>query len=271
MSKLTRIVGLILIFCFSIPISAEVFLNRLEAGYTYEYLDPTTDYGDWHSFNITYFKTETPTLNFHVGTTFHNRLIVAPSFAHSGFLFFGGITKDISSRFYTNLVLSFGTESDYLPEYRVDTDANLKLFKSRRLIATLGYAYVNYHTQYEDIIWRYGLAWHIRSFVFELMFYDNLSKNTFNNQEIKSSTMLFSAGYGRDGWQWTHLIFNFGSQAYFLNDINLTRVELDSNEITLKHRRWIKADFGWFASLGYMQLDTYYNKYLFQFGLFWQW
>ncbi|MCF7815069.1 MAG: YaiO family outer membrane beta-barrel protein [Candidatus Cloacimonetes bacterium] len=262
------------IFCLLLPLHSEVFLNRLEASYTYEYLDPIDTYGDWHSFNVTYFRQETSTFNFHLGATFHNRLIVGPTYDHSGILFFGGVTKDWSSRLYSNFSASFGTECDYLPEYRFDADLNLKLLKHKNLIATLGYAYVNYHTFYEDIIWRYGLALHIKRFVFELMFYDNLSINANSDEEIESSTMLFSVGYGMEGWQWTHLIFNFGSQAYllydpFLND--LYRVELDSNEITLKHRRWIKNDFGWFASLGFMQLDTYYEKYLFQFGLFWQW
>lgn len=261
---------LFFIFLVAAPLNSDVFLNRIEASYTYEYLDPYDDYGDWHSFNVTYFRQETPTFSFHLGATFHNRLIVAPNYENSGILLFGGITKDLTSRLYSNLVLSFGTECDFLPEYRIDADINLKLLKNKNLIATLGYAYVNYHTPYEDIIWRYGLSLHIKRFVFELMFYENHSIHDNDPDDIYSDSMLFGVGYGADGWQWTHLIFNFGSQAYLLNDPNLTRIKLDSNEITLKHRRWIKNNFGWFASLGFMQLDQYYEKYLLQFGLFWQ-
>ncbi len=265
--KLSKFYLTFFLLVVSLSLSGKVFLNRIEASYMYEYLDPYDDYGDWHSFNVTYYRQETPAFNFHLGATFHNRLIVGPDYGNSGILVFGGIAKDWTARLYSNFAASFGTRCDYLQEYRFDADINLKLLKNKNLIATMGYAYVNYHTPYEDVIWRYGLSLYVKRFIFELMFFNNRSIPG----DIKSESMQFSIGYGEEHWQWTYLIFNFGSQAY-LNIIstNLDRIELDSNEITLKHRRWIKRDFGWFAALGFLQLDTYYHKYLFQFGLFWQ-
>nr|HPR17448.1 YaiO family outer membrane beta-barrel protein [Candidatus Cloacimonadota bacterium] len=177
----------------------------------------------------------------------------------------GGIGKTWSSRLFSNFALAFGTECDYLPEYRFDADINLKLLRNRNLIATLGYTYSNAYTPHEDIIWHYGASLYIKRFIFELMFFDNLSKPG----DVKSGSMQFSIGYGEEFRQWTYLIFNFGSQAYQDTfDPNLNKIEMDSNEITLRHRRWLKQDFGWFAAFSYMELANAYNKYLFQLGLF---
>jgi YaiO family outer membrane protein len=236
-------------------------LHRVETSLLYEYLTPNDAYGEWQALNVTYFKEVSPRFNWHAGITAHYR-------DETALLLFGGIGVIWAKRLFSNFAASFGTKCDYLQEYRFDADINLKLLKSEALIATLGYAYVNYHTVHEDIIWRYGCSLYLQRLVFELMFYNNTSKPG----DIKSSTTLFSAGYGEEGWQWTYLIFNFGEQSYLATYVvGNPEIVQDSNEITLKHRHWLKKDFGWFASLGYMELGLAYEKFLFQFGFFWQW
>ena len=248
-----------LLLFFALAISAtgwsEVFLKRLETSLQYEYLDPNEVYGEWWALNATYFREVKADFHYHLGATAHYR-------DEAALLIFGGIGKTWSRRLFSNFALSLATRCDYLPQFRFDADINLKLLKTENLVATLGFAYVDYHTDYEDIIWRYGLALYLKRLIFELMIFNNTS----NPGKVQSSTAMFSIGYGEEGWQWTYLVFNFGQQAYYVD----YEVIHDSNEITLKHRRWIKRDFGWFAALGYMQLGQSYEKYLFQFGLFWQ-
>jgi YaiO family outer membrane protein len=246
---------LILVFAFTVSAWSEVFLNRIEASIQYEYLHPDSLYGAWNALDLTYYRQVNPGFNFHVGVSTHYR-------ENAALLLYAGIGKSILPRLYTNLAISGATKCDYLQQYRLDADINLKLLKNESLIATLGYAYVNYHTKYKDVLWRYGLSYYITRFIFEFIIYDNTS----TPGDVKSSTSLFSLAYGVDGWQWTHFIFNIGKQAYYVT----YDVVQESNDITIKHRRWLKNDFGWFASLGYMQLGESYDKYLLEFGLFWQ-
>jgi len=251
---------LILVFAFAAAGWSEVFLNRIEASFQYDYLTPDSLYGDWNAITVTYFREVSPTFNYHVGASAHYR-------NKGAILLFAGIAKDWSQKLFSNFAVSTATNCDYLQRYRLDADINLKLFKSEFLIATLGYAYVKYHNVHEDIIWRYGLSAYIKRIVLEFMIFNNTSMPG----DSKSSTSLFGIGYGIDGWQWTHLIFNFGQQSYLATyALGNPEVIQDSNEITLKHRHWIKKDFGWFASFGFMELGDSYNKYLFEFGLFWK-
>ena len=246
---------IIFIIAFSVTGWSEVFLNRIESSLMYEHLDPNDIYGDWFALNVTYFREVNPTLNYHVGATVHFR-------DENAILFFAGIGKVWTRKLFSNFAFSAATKCNYLQKYRWDADINLKLLKNENLIATLGYAYVKSYGVHEDHIWRYGLSLYVKRFIFEFMIFDNTS----NPGNLKSSTSLFSIGYGIDGWQWTYFIFNFGKQAYYV-DYDVIEV---SNEITLKHRHWLENDFGWFASLGFMELGNAYDKYLFQFGLFWQ-
>ena len=255
MVKKTIVICLILFFVFTMPAWSEVFLNRIETSLLNEYLSPNDTYGEWYALNATYYRDAAPTWNYHIGATGHYR-------EDGALLLFAGIAKNWSRKLFSNFAVSTSTECDYLPVFRLDADINVKLFKNEILIATLGYAYVNYHTDYEDIIWRYGASLYIQRLVFELMVLDNTS----NPKNVKSSTTLLSIGYGLEGWQWTYLVINFGQQAYYVN----YEIIQNSNEFTLKHRRWLKKDFGLFASLGYMELGTSYEKYLFQLGFFWQ-
>jgi YaiO family outer membrane protein len=255
---------LILIFWLS-PVRSEVFLNRIEASYMYEYLRPFNDYGDWHSFNITYYRQQRPDFNYHLGATLHHRPIT--SLRESGILLFGGISKDWSARLYSNFSLSFGSKTDYLPEYRYDLDINLKLLKHRNLVFTLGYAYINYFTVHEDVLWRYGFTLYHKSLIFSIMFFDNYS----DPGNVDSQKTQFSFGVGREHWQWTYLILDYGTQAYLnIYNPNQVKIEQDVIEIALKHRRWLKRDFGFFLTLSLLELEASYTKYGVQFGLFWQ-
>ncbi|MDO9578345.1 MAG: YaiO family outer membrane beta-barrel protein, partial [Candidatus Cloacimonadales bacterium] len=190
---------LIIVLAFTATVWSEVFLNRIEPSIQYEYLDPDSLYGAWSAVNVTYFREVNPYFNYHLGATAHYRNDAA-------LLLYGGIFKTLSRKLFTNLAISGATKCDYLQKYRFDADINLKIFRSEALIATLGYAYVNYHNVHEDIIWRYGLSVYITRFIFQFMIFDNTSKPG----DIKSSMNLFSIGYGIEGWQWTYLTFNFG-------------------------------------------------------------
>ncbi|MFC1898277.1 YaiO family outer membrane beta-barrel protein [Candidatus Cloacimonadota bacterium] len=246
---------LIFILAFTAATWSEVFLHRIETSIQYEYLNPDSLYDSWNSLTVKYFREVNPTFNYHVGASIHNR-------NDSALLLFAGIGKTLSKRWFTNLAVSTSTKCDYLQQFRFDADINVILFRQENLIATLGYAWINYHTEYEDVLWRYGLSYIISRFVFEFMIFENTS----TPGKVESSTALFSLGYGIDGWQWTHMVFNFGNQAYWATNYVLQ----NSDEIILKHRHWLKKDFGWFASLGFLDLGEAYEKYLIEFGLFWQ-
>jgi YaiO family outer membrane protein len=234
--------------------------NRLEAYFTYDYLDPDSLYDAWKSETIGYYRTVNKEFNYHLIGTLHQRY-------DNGFLFEAGLTRVWNRKLFSDAAFSMGSEVDYLQKLRIDFNTYYKFLKHENLIASLGVAWIDYHDVHEDTILRAGLAYYYKRWIVEYVHFRNRS----NPGKVDTSTNQVSLGYGREFKHWTYLIYSRGKQGYLATYLDVPQeVNSKSYEITLKHRHWYGKNYGPFLHLIYTNLDQVYEKYNCSLGVFWQ-
>lgn len=239
---------------------SQAYKNRLEAYYTYDYLDPDSLYNAWQSQTIGYYRTVNRKFNYHLVGTFHQRY-------DKGVLFEAVFTRVWNRKFFNDAAISMGSDVDYLQKLRLDFNLYYKFLKKENLIASLGAAWIDYHDEHEDTILRAGLAYYYKRWIAEYVHFRNRS----NPGKVDTSTNQVSIGYGREFKHWTYLIYSRGKQGYLATYLDVPEeVNSKSYEITLKHRQWLGKNYGLFIHLIYTNLDEVYEKYNASLGVFWQ-
>lgn len=232
---------------------------RLEADLSYEYLTPNNIYGSWKALSIGFYDKPMRDLTYFIRLGAFSR--------REGEAILGslGVYKDWGSRLYTYSALSAGSRSDYLPELRIDHDFNIKLGTMKNIVLIAGGSYIDYFDTHRDIILSTGITLYYDRWIWTYRVFRNES----DPGSVISYSHLFSAGYGREGWQWTYLDLSIGKQAYLATYLlRPEEVSQDSLYTSLKHRRWIGKRYGIFGDLSYFKLKDGYDKYGFSFGVF---
>jgi YaiO family outer membrane protein len=233
--------------------------HRLEGYYSYEHLTPHDVYGSWKTLNLTYYDQLKKDLTYFVSLAAFSR--------NEGDAALGniGMYKDWGSRLYTFTSLSTGTNSEYLPQFRIDHDFNTKIGPSKNIVWTLGLSYIDYYDVHKDTILSTGIIWYLKNWILNYRVFRNNS----DPGDVISYSQLISAGYGREGWQWTYLNLSYGKQAYYATQlVNPQQVSQRSLYVDLKHRRWIGKGYGIFIDTSYFKLKDGYEKYSFAPGIF---
>lgn len=177
-----------------------------------------------------------------------------------------GLYKDFLPWLYTFSALSSGTNSEFLPEVRVDHDFNIKLGASKDFVWIIGGSYIKYFDVHKDYIVSTGLTYYGQGWNFTYRIFRNKS----DPGNIISTSQLLSLGIGREGYQWTYLDFSFGKQAYLPSYlVNPVEISQYSNFVNFKHRRWLEKNYGIYGALNYLKLSDGYEKYGLTAGFFW--
>ncbi len=243
-----------------ISLSAYAFEFRLEAGGSYEHLSPHATYGSWKSgFLRLYHRPFSDFTYFLEGSVFSRK--------HEGDATLGviGAYKDWSPWLYTYSSLSFGSNSPYLPKYRLDHEFNFKVGEQKNIVPSLGFTYIKYHDVHKDYIVYPGITYYGRDFVITYKHFFNRS----DPGSVSSSSDLISLGIGQEGKSWTYLDISYGKQAYLATYLaNPQEVRQNAFYVALSHRHWIRKDMGLFGSISYFKLSKGYEKYGLSAGLF---
>ncbi|WP_373028966.1 YaiO family outer membrane beta-barrel protein [Sulfurovum sp.] len=233
--------------------------DRIDVSFTYEYLDPSSDYGSWKNFNLSYYQKYSKELTLVYQAGLFNRD------EGSATLFALGAYKDWTPSFYTFSQLTVGTDSEYLPKYRLDHDFNFKFGEQKAWVGVLGLTYIDYHDIHEDYIGSIGLTYYAPKYNISYRFFANKS----DPGSVNSTTHLLSLGYGAEKDYWTYFDISYGNQSYqSILDSGFSNFNEDALNIQLKHRHWLSKNTGIFGSIGSFHLDNGYDKYLFQIGYF---
>lgn len=233
--------------------------KRIELGGSYERLSPESVYGTWKTGNFNFYHKPTEGFTYFFGFSGFSRKEGKASLVQ------GGAYKDWAERFYTYSALSFGTKSEYLPQYRIDQEFNVKLGERKNLVPALGVSYIKYHDVHKDLIVGMGFTYYHESWNFTYRHFINKS----DPGSVQSSSDLVSIGVGREGSSWTYIDLSFGKQAYLATYLaNPEEVRQKSFYIALKHRRWVTKDLGIFGDISYLKLDKAYEKYGVGVGVF---
>lgn len=232
---------------------------RLEANISYEYLSPNDIYGSWKTLSSAFYGKPQRDFTYFIQFGAFSR---KEGEALLGAL---GAYKDWGSSLYTYSAFSGGTESDYLPQIRLDHDFNLKFGTMKNFVWTLGASYIKYFDVHRDIVISTGITFYHNEWIWNYRVFRNDS----DPGNIISYSQLLSTGYGREGWQWTYLDISFGKQAYLATYmVNPEEVRRDSLHISLKHRHWIGNDYGILGDISYFNLKDGYDKYGLSIGVF---
>ena len=233
--------------------------HRLEASYSYEYLDPRQAYGDWHTLNLALYTDISPTFTYLVEGTLFNR------HGDNGIAGTVGAYKYWSSWLNTYSAISVGSNTEYLHRFRADHDFNLKVGKENICVLTAGATYINYSDNRYDFIVSGGPVLYLDKWILQY----RLFRNESNPGSVESFSHLISIGYGMEYWQWTYLNISFGNQAYMATYLSTPEaVNNDSLEIALKHRHWLGKYYGIFGEVSYFKLEEGYEKYEITCGVF---
>ncbi len=237
----------------------DVKKQRLEAKFSYEYLNPKSVYGSRETFDLYYYNKPMHDL------TYFLQLGVFSRDEGEALLGSLGIYKDWKSNFYTYSALSGGTNSEYLPQFRLDNDFNFKLGPEKNFVVTAGISYIEYFDVHKDLILSTGLTYYQNMWVAGY----RLFRNDSDPGDAVSYSHLVNIAYGAEKSQWTYLILSHGKQAYLATSLTSPEeIRQEALSITLKHRRWMKDYYGIILETGYFELEDGYKKYLFAPGVF---
>ena len=234
--------------------------KSFEVQYNYERLDPYSEYGEWNSIDMMLYGKEGETWTPFVGGSVIDRKIEGS--AALGVL---GTYKDWTDWLYTYSSISFGTNSEYLPKYRLDHEFNFKLGPEQQYVLTAAGTYIKYWDVHKDIVLSLGGSIYYGKFIGTFRYFHNISKPG----SVRSTSYLISLEYGAEKDQWTYLNVSWGKQAYLATNLsNPEEVRENSTIIGIGHRHWLNDTFGLIGELEYMRLEDSYNKYRISGGFF---
>lgn len=237
---------------------ASVKKNRFEANISYEYLVPSDVYESWTTLNLGFYRKESDTFTYFFQLESFLR-------EENGVLFTTGAYKDWTESMFTYSSLSAGSNTDFLPQIRLDNDFYFKTGKEKNIIWVLGGSYIDYFGDHKDLILSTGITTYLKKWI--------LGYRIFRNQSDPGSVISFShtisGGYGEEGKQWIYLTFSTGKQAYLATNLATPEeVNQPSYGITLSLRRWLRLPSGILAEISYFNLKDGYEKYGFSTGMF---
>ena len=233
--------------------------RRLEAFYSYEHLTPHDIYGSWHILNVAYYDQLRRDFTYFLGFGAFSR--------DEGDAVLGnaGAYKDWSPSLYTFTSVAIGSNSEYLPQFRIDHDFNFKFGPAKSIVWVAGASYIDYYDVHEDFILSTGIVLYAGEWILNY----RLFRNDSSPGDAVSYSHLISTGYGKEKWQWTYLNLSFGKQAYYATQLkNPEEVRQSSFLVGLKHRRWLGKDYGVFFDVSFFKLNDGYEKYSFAPGVF---
>jgi YaiO family outer membrane protein len=235
--------------------------KRIEVSYSFENLQPHSIYGNWNTGNFAFYDKRSPDFTYFLQSSVHSRD------DGNGVTGTVGAYKDWTDYLYTYSAITAGSHSTYLPKFRWDHDFNFKVGPNKNLVLTAGITYIDYFDVHRDLILSGGPTLYLDKWVLQYRLFHNES----NPGSVESYSHLISAGYGKEGWQWTYLNISFGKQAYMATSLATPEaVNQNSLNVTLKHRHWLAKDYGIFGDVSYFKLQDGYKKYGISSGFFYE-
>jgi YaiO family outer membrane protein len=234
---------------------------RVEGGGSFEYLDPNDEFGNWGTGYLAFYARPLPRLGLSAQATGYAR--PGNEFEPPGRAVLGtvGISGGLTENIYSNTAGSYGSRSNFLPQYRVDQSFSAAFPTSENFTWALDPG--GFYSRYYDDIEAYGGFFGPSFYVYYWNFgYQFIFTKTMPDALSSFSHLLF-VGYDVEGWHDTDLAVSFGDNNFvgeYFADPEKTRRE-NFVEARLSHRQWIGLDWGLFAEAGYYTLISEVNKW----------
>lgn len=233
--------------------------DRLEVDISYDYLDPNETYGDWTALNFSYYDKISNSLTILYQGSAITRI------EGEGLLGAIGAYKGWAERFYTFTQVSAGSDSEYLPALRLDQEFNYLFGEKKNIVGLLGFTYINQHDAHEVYTGSIGVTYYAADYNigYRAFFHQN------NPGSIYSNSHILSLGVGHEKDQWVYIDLAYGNPAYLsLVTPDYQEVQNDTLGISVKYRKWLNENSGFYAETGFFNLEGGYQKYNFRIGYF---
>jgi YaiO family outer membrane protein len=242
----------------------------IEGGLYYDYLTPHDDFGSWGAGYLGFFAQVHPKVRLFTALNAISRGGGDAEEAGEGVLGTIGATLTFNDWFYTNTALSFGSNSFFLPQVRVDQDFNfiIGLGDDLSMVLTPGFFYAQYFTEDSRIFGLFvGPTFYADGFA---LGYSLVRTESSPGSYVSYSHILFF-GYSVESVFSTYLTFTLGEVAYLDTFAGVpTEVKENAFDVTLSHRQWIGVNWGFFGQLSYGDLSFNYEKWGMGVGIFYE-
>ncbi len=232
--------------------------KRIELSGSYERLSPSL-YGEWKTGTLAFYHSPIRGFTYIIGLSGFSRKEGEALLSHLASY------KDWTENIYTYTSISYGTNSVYLPQLRLDGEVYIKLGAKKNILPSVGLSYIKYHDVHRDTLISTGLTYYADGW--------NITYKHFLNRSepgnVRSSADLISIGIGREKASWTYLDLSYGKQAYLATYLAIPE-EVRQNSLLIKfsHRRWLTQNWGITLGTNYFKLEKGYEKYGVEFGVF---
>lgn len=261
LNKTKKILGLIFSFIlvFYSLSYAKIDNQSIDITGSYNYLLPNNLYGNWKIGSVKYYNKQIPNLTFFLGLDGFSRI------EGSAILFEAGAYKNWSDRLYTYTGLSAGSNSVYLPNYRIDQNFYFKVGPKKQIVLVTGGTYIKYYNNYSSDILNVGVIYYGNGW--NITYQHFFNKN--NPGSVYSATDLVSLGIGKEGTSWTYFDISYGKESYMSSYLT-TPQEINHNALYLdvKRKQWLGKDWGINVGLNFLKLQNSYDNYGVSFGVF---
>lgn len=241
--------GIIIFVLFILRLS--LGYSRIEYSFSYDKLSfsDSSNKDFFRNYTIRYFnKVSNKQTNF-FEYSFHNR-----SNSNNGSLLVAGFYRDLSDNLFTYNAFSFGSKTDYLPKYRIDSEFYYKIGKEKNILLNLGTTFLRYHNDYKDFSISYGIVFYQNRWNFT---YKKINSNL-KPGNTNSRTDIFSLGIGEEKKYWLYFTYNYGNSSYILNFYtNPSFFNEKFYYYQLNYRTWLRNYSGIIIEYNLLKLRSY--------------
>jgi YaiO family outer membrane protein len=176
----------------------------------------------------------------------------------------GGVTYDLSERWYTNTQVETSSGGFFLPGFLVGGSISREWFNKQQLITSIGIDYTRWKDMHTDYNWPISASYQLTS-SWSAQAGVDLTVSTPGN--VLALMKFLSITQGREHRHLLTFQGEFGREAFQIIAPQTTISNFSSQEVTLKWRQWVHQGWGVALSGGYYS-NPYYQRKGAALGLF---
>lgn len=169
-----------------------------------------------------------------------------------------GVTQTFSPRWYGYLSVGGSTNSDVVPQGRVDASVSYKALPGASLVSTVGYTGIRYRDGHRDQSGWLNVSAYLPHAVILMAGHSWMVSNP---GAVSAQRSFVAVTYGHDGQRYITLRYGWGTEAYLPIGADVALVNFRSESASLTLRQWLGRRWG----LNFY-VDDFRNPYYQQYG-----
>jgi YaiO family outer membrane protein len=233
--------------------------NRIDLQTAYSYRSPVEDYGRIYEGIVTWTHQHTPNLSWIASLAMYSRL------EGEGALLAATDYYNWTERMYTTTAIALGTNSSYLPRFRIDQFFNYKFREAKNFILQMGFTYIDFYEQRNTEALMPGFIYYGNKWIAAYNYFA-----VWNHPGNKTcSSHKGSLIIGEENKSWLTLDAFYGCDAYLLtNEVLPQGVDRTTWGGSVNYRKWTKNHWGFVVEGGFYYIEAPCRQYRLLLGIF---